>query len=500
MKLKIILITIATNLMVGAAPASPNIIVIYADDLGYGDTGCYGATAVKTPNIDRLAQEGLRFTSGYCTDSTCTPSRYSLLTGEYAFRQKGTHVLPGDAALIIEPGRATLPSLLQKAGYQTAIVGKWHLGLGTEKKPVDWNGEIKPGPLEVGFDESFILAATADRVPCVYIKNHRVLGLDPKDPIQVSYEKPFPGELIGGELKDRSILKMEGTPNKNPRFKIDGGRGHNAAIINGIGRIGYMTGGGAAIWNDEDMADVFNREATAFIERAKAKPFFLYFATSDIHAPNTPNARFVGQTSMGRRGDAIVQFDDSVGKILKKLDELNLAENTLVILSSDNGPKPGDGYDDGSVEKLGDHKAAGPLRGEKYTNFEGGTRVPFIVRWPGRVKPGVSDAMVSQVDFCATLAELTGQKKEASMRDSQDQLPALLGDSSTGRDHIVQSGEAIRMGKWKLISQAKGKARKTDKPHLFDLEADLSESNDIATKNPEIVEQLSKKLREITGK
>lgn len=482
-----------------AAPELPNMIIIYADDLGYGDSSCYGATAAKTPNIDRLAHEGLRFTSAYCTDSTCTPSRYSMLTGEYAFRKKGTHILPGDAALIIEPGRATLPSLLKKAGYQTGIVGKWHLGLGTEKKPVDWNGEIKPGPLEVGFDESFILAATADSVPCVYIKNHRVLGLDPKDPIQVSYEKPFPGELIGVNVKDRSILKMEGIPNKSPRSEIDGGRGHNAAVINGIGRIGYMTGGSAAIWNDEDMADVFNREALGFIERSKAKPFFLYFATSDIHVPNTPNARFVGQTPMGRRGDAIMQFDDSVGKILKKLDELNLAENTLIILSSDNGPKVGDGYDDGSVQKLGDHQAAGPLKGGKYTNFEGGTRVPFIVRWPGRVKPGVSDAMISQVDFCASLAELTGQKPDAStMRDSQNQLPALLGESTTGRDHVVQSGEALRQGKWKLIEQAKG--RKNAAGQLFDLETDLGESNNLATKNPEMVKELTAKLREITGK
>jgi arylsulfatase A-like enzyme len=495
---KTILFTLAISTSALMA-SSPNIIVIYADDLGYGDTGCYGATAVKTPNIDRLAKEGLRFTSGYCTDSTCTPSRYSMLTGEYAFRKKGTHILAGDAALIIEPGRVTLPSLLKKAGYQTGIVGKWHLGLGTEKNPVDWNGEIKPGPLEVGFDESFILAATADRVPCVYIENHRVLGLDPKDPIRVSYGKPFPGELIGGELKDRSILKMEGTPNNNPRFKIDGGRGHNSAIINGIGRIGYMTGGGAAIWNDEDMADVFNREALAFIERAKAKPFFLYFATSDIHVPSTPNARFVGRTSMGRRGDAIVQFDDSVGQILKKLDELNLAENTLVILSSDNGPKVGDGYDDGSVEKLGDHKAAGPLKGGKYTNFEGGSRVPFIVRWPGRVKPGVSDAMVSQVDFCASLAVLTGQKPDAAtMRDSQNQLPALLGESTTGRDHVVQSGEALRQGKWKLIEQRKG--RKNATGQLFDLETDLGESNNLAEKNPEMVKELTAKLREITEK
>lgn len=484
---------------IGQTEQRPNIILIYADDLGYGDLGCYGATAVSTPNVDRLAGEGLRFTSGYCSSATCTPSRYSLLTGEYAFRKKGTGVLPGDAALIIEPGRVTLPSILKRAGYKTGVIGKWHLGLGSKAKPADWNGEISPGPLEVGFDYSFIMAATMDRVPCVYIENHRVAGLDPDDPIQVNYKKPFPGELIGTNVKDRSTLK------------VDRSHGHNDAIINGVGRIGFMTGGKAAIWKDEEMADVFTKKAMDFIDREKGAPFFLYFATSDIHKPHMANQRFAGKTTLGPRGDAIVEFDYCVGEIMKKLDELKLAGDTLVILSSDNGPVLDDGYADGSNEKAGDHKPAGPFRAGKYSLFEGGTRVPFIVRWPGRVKPGISDALISQVDLSATLGALVGQKPDtATMSDSQNILSALLGDSKTGRDYIVEhsSGLSLRSGEWKYI--APGKVRDGLGPWknivvaepglLFNLSADPGETKDLAAEIPEKTRELAGMLGKIAGK
>src|SRR5688572_28230024 len=245
---------------------TPNVILIYADDLGYGDVSAYGAKALSTPNIDRLAKAGLRFTDAHSAAATCTPSRYALLTGEYAFRRPGTGVLPGDAALVIEPGRTTLASMLKSAGYATGVVGKWHLGLGPKGGP-DWNGDITPGPNDIGFDYSFIMAATGDRVPTVYVENRRVAGLDAADPIAISYVEPWPGQPTG---------------RANPELlRVVPSHGHDQTIVNGISRIGYMKGGAAALWKDEDLADVFTGKAVAFIERQRTRPFFLYFALHD---------------------------------------------------------------------------------------------------------------------------------------------------------------------------------------------------------------------------
>ena len=358
---------------IAAAQSKPNIIFIYADDLGYGDLSCYGATKINTPNIDALAKQGIRFTNGHTDAATCTPSRYSLLTGSYAWRKSGTGILPGDAALIIPQNVTTLPSMLQNAGYKTGMVGKWHLGLGTQVNK-NWNGELTPGPNEVGFDYSFFFPATADRVPTVFIENHRVVGLDSTDPITVSYENSVGSDPTGKEHPE--LLKMLSTP----------GNGHDQTIVNGIGRIGYMSGGKKARWADEELAFTFLSKAQQFIEENQKQPFFLYFALSDIHVPRMPATMFKGKSELGYRGDAILQMDRTVREIVKQLDYLGLSENTIVIFTSDNGPVLDDGYQDDAVIKQNGHKPAGALRGGKYSAFEGGTRIPWIMTVAGKNK------------------------------------------------------------------------------------------------------------------
>lgn len=476
-----------------ATPARPNIVLILSDDVGYGDLSCYGARRVATPNLDRLARGGVRFTSAYSPSATCTPTRYALLTGEYAWRRKGTGVLPGDASLIIEPGRETLPALLKRAGYATGCVGKWHLGLGAGN--LDWNGEIKPGPLELGFDYCFIIPATGDRVPCVYVENHRVVGLDPADPIRVSFREPVGDEPTGRDRPDLLRLKPS--------------HGHDQTIVNGISRIGYMSGGKAARWKDEDMADTITRKAVAFIEAHRQRPFFLYFSTHDIHVPRVPHPRFIGKSRCGVRCDALVELDWCVGELVRTLERLGLARQTLVIFSSDNGPVVDDGYLDGAVETLGDHRPAGPWRGGKYSNFEGGTRVPFITWWPGRVRPRVSRALISQVDLLASLAALVGQNLgDQAGPDSFNLLPALLSDSTTGRDHlVVHAGSlSLRRGRWKLILPSSGPAfnKNTNielgnapEPQLYDLERDPGETRNLAAAEPALVRELTDLLERI---
>lgn len=485
-------------LAAGLAPADaaprPSIVLIYADDLGYGDVSAYGATALATPNIDRLAREGVRFTDAHAPAATCTPSRYALLTGQYAWRKRGTNVLPGNAALIIDPSRPTLPSILQRAGYATAVVGKWHLGLGPAGGP-DWNHEIRPGPNEVGFDRSFIMAATGDRVPTVFIDNHAVAGLDPSDPIHVSYGQPVGDWPTGRDHPE--LLRMRPS------------EGHDQTIVNGVSRIGYMTGGRAALWKDEDMADVFAGQAVSFIEAQQARPFFLYFALHDPHVPRLPHPRFAGTTGLGPRGDAIAEADWSVGRILDTLDRLHLTGRTLVLFTSDNGPVLDDGYQDEAVAKLGAHKPAGPFRGGKYSTFEAGTRVPLIVRWPARVKPGRSDALVAQIDFLASLAALAEQPvPPGAGPDSINTLPALLGRSKKGRTTLVEQGGtlALRQGRWKYIAPGNGPARNaatnielgnSREPQLYDLEKDPGEARNLAGAQPARVRDMDAALRRI---
>lgn len=326
----------------------PNVIIIYADDLGYGDLQCYGAQGVKTPNVNQLASEGIRFTNVHATASTSTPSRYSLLTGEYAWRKPGTDIAAGNAAMIIKPGQYTMTDMFKHSGYTTAAIGKWHLGLGDKTGEQDWNAPLPSSLNDLGFDYHYIMAETADRVPCVFIENGRIADYDPQAPIEVSYIKNFPGEPTG---KDNPELL----------YNLKPSHGHNQSIVNGISRIGYMKGGGKALWKDENIADSITSHAIDFIKKHQDEPFFLYFATNDIHVPRFPHQRFRNQSSMGLRGDAIVQFDWCVGQIMTVLEDLGISENTLVILSSDNGPVVDDGYQDQAEELLGNHKPAGPL-------------------------------------------------------------------------------------------------------------------------------------------
>ncbi|HEX4073413.1 MAG TPA: arylsulfatase, partial [Planctomycetaceae bacterium] len=469
----------------------PNVVIILADDLGYGDAGCYGATQVKTPNIDRLAREGRRFTDAHSPSSVCTPSRYALLTGEYAWRHRpASGILQGNAPLSIPLDRLTLARLFQSAGYATGAIGKWHLGLG-EKEP-DFNKEIRPGPLEVGFDYFFGFAATGDRTPCVFIENRHVVGAQPGDPIRVSYTTPLREEPIGREHPE--LLKVKPS------------HGHSDTIINGISRIGYMSGGHAARWHDEEMADVLTHKAIEFIERSRQRPFFLYFATQDIHVPRVPNARFAGKSRQGTRGDVIQEFDWSVGEVLAALDRLKLADNTLVIVTSDNGGVMDDGYQDGSGHDTSGHRCNGPLRGYKGGLFEGGHHVPFVARWKGHIPPGVSDQLICHVDFLATCADLLGKPlTPQASRDSVDELPVLFGTAKepVRRELVHHTGGfpgrlAIRSGNWKLIPAGpRSKSKPADGPYLFNLADDLAEAHDRSKEHPEKVRELASRLESI---
>ena len=424
-----------------AKNVQPNILIIYLDDLGYGDVGAYGATELKTPHMDALAAEGMRFTNGYAASATCTPSRYSLLTGAYPWREKRARILPGTAPLIIDTAKMTLPKLLRNEGYHTGIVGKWHLGLGTGH--VDWNQTVAPGPNEVGFDYSYIMAATQDRVPTVYLKDGNVVGLEKDDPISISYSENFEGQITG--LENRELLKMNWH------------HGHNNSVINGIPRIGFMKGGKKAEWVDEDMADDFLIEAKNYIQRHKKEPFFLYYALQQPHVPRTPHPRFVGTSGLGPRGDVIVEADWCIGQIMETLEQEGLLENTLVILSSDNGPVLNDGYYDDAVELNGGHTPSGPLRGGKYSLFEAGSRVPFITYWKGKIQPGVSDALVSQLDLFSSLAAIV--KSQERTADSFDLSDLLLGKSDEGRESLVLQATgrtAYRQDDYVLIPPYKG--------------------------------------------
>jgi arylsulfatase A-like enzyme len=485
-----------------AAPISrPNIIVILSDDVGYGDLSCYGATKVSTPHIDALAAGGLRFTDGHCVASTCTPSRYSILTGQYAFRNKKAVILPGDAPLVVDPSGATLPKMLQAAGYATGFVGKWHLGLGDGH--IDWNKSISPGPDEIGFDYSYFLPATPDRVPCVYIEDRSVVNLTASDPLAVNYQHKIGNEPTGSSRPD--LL----------RYPAD--LQHSGTIVDHISRIGWMEGGHSAWWTDEEMAGRFLAQAQAFVLKNKDHPFFLYYCPHNIHVPRAPNGRFLHTSECGIRGDSIEELDATVGAFLDTLKQAGLTNKTLVIFSSDNGPIFNDGYADGSIKEANGHKPAGPYRGGKYQIFEGGTRVPFIVSWPGTVLPGTSTALVSQLDLFSSLADLAGVAQDKNARpDSTNVLAALLGRSQQGRTTFVEQDSgptlALRDGPWKYFvpvpQKGKRKLEEGDTtqgpppppgPQLYNLEDDPHEDHNVAAQHPDLVKKMSAELARIRG-
>ena len=462
----------------------PNVIFIVADDVGYGDLSCYGEKTIHTPNVERLANSGIRFTDAHSVAATSTPSRYSLFTGCYSWRRDDTGIAPGNAGMIIRPEQETVADVFKAAGYTTGAIGKWHLGLGDKTGTQDWNGLITPGPRDLGFDYSYLMAATGDRVPCVWIEDQKVANYDPTAPIYVSYKTPFPGEPLG-KTHPELLTKL------HPSHR------HDMAIVNGISRIGYMKGGGKALWKDEDIADTITAKAVQFIEQQAGNPFFLYVGTNDIHVPRYPHARFRGKSGMGYRGDAILQFDWTVGEIMKALEEQGIADNTIIILTSDNGPVIDDGYKDQAKELLGEHRPWGDYRGTKYSIYEAGTRVPFIVSWPGKVKPAVSAALVSQVDLFASMAALVGEDiPQGAAGDSQNQLPALLDKDKKGREYIIESAGnlAISTGEWKYISPRKKAANKNAKGQLYQLREDIGEKKNVIDQYPEKAESLKQLL------
>ena len=473
---------------------SPNIVFIYADDLGYGDVGAYGATELKTPNMDKLANGGIRFTNGYATSATCTPSRYGLLTGVYPWREKDAKILPGTAPLLIKTSQMTIPKMLKEKGYHTGIVGKWHLGLGEGN--LDWNQKIAPSPNEVGFDYSHIMAATQDRVPTVYIENGFVVGLDPKDPIEVSYDKNFEG--IPTAITNPDLVQMKWH------------HGHNNSVVNGVPRIGFMKGGKSAIWSDVDMSDHFLEKANEYVKTHKNEPFFLYYAIQQPHVPRTPNPRFVGKSGMGPRGDVILEADWTIGEFIKTLETEGLLENTLIVFSSDNGPVLNDGYYDDAVEKLGKHKPTGPLKGGKYSLFEAGTRVPFVVSWPEKIKPAVSDALVCQIDLLESLASLVGS--DVKTPDSENLIKVFTGKNSKGRKDLVleaSSKTAFRKGDWAMIPPYKGPAVNKEVNietgnhkdyQLYNVKEDIGQEHNLAQSNPKKLKKMIASFEKIRGK
>lgn len=451
------------SVAVSAAPSKPNVVIILADDMGYGDPGCYNKDSkTPTPHIDRLASQGMRFTDAHTPASLCTPTRYGLLTGRYSWRTSlARGVLNGYSPILIEPGRTTLASLLKQHGYTTAGLGKWHLGLGTDAR-TDYSKRLRPGPNAFGFDYFFGIPASLDMPPYVFVENEGVT----EAPTQT---------IAAGEMRRNG----------------GGGFWREGAIAPGFRHI--------------DVLPTLTERAVDFVKKqTKSKPFFLYFALNAPHTPWMPTDEFRGKSMADYYGDFVAQVDATVGRVMKALDEAGLAGDTLIIYTSDNGAHwlPGD------IEKWG-HRANGPLRGQKSDIWEGGHRVPFIVRWPDKIKAGSrSDELICLTDVMATTAAILGVKlPDNAGEDSFDISPALLDRKRKQpiREAIVHhSGDgtfAIRQGPWKLamalgshgFSEPKNIKPEPGGPtgQLYNMEKDPAESDNVWQQNPDVVARLT---------
>ncbi|BDS05852.1 hypothetical protein NT6N_08920 [Oceaniferula spumae] len=481
-------ITVAPSL----AEDKPNIVLIFADDLGYGDLSCYGATKLKTPNIDKLGAEGRRFTDAHSASAVCTPSRYAMMTGEYPHRKNLYKPVFLKTGLLIDTKQQTMASVMKDAGYATACIGKWHLGFG-EKTP-DWNGDLKPGPLELGFDYYFGVPVVNSHPPFVYVENHKVVGLLPDDPLE--YGKTAKTKVIDEKM--------------------------------GIDQIG---GGDAAhaLYDDYSVGTTLTEKAVSWIKKQEKKPFFLWFSATNIHHPFTPHPRFKGTSECGIYGDFVHELDWIVGELVKTLEEQGVADNTMIIFTSDNGGMLNNTGQE--ALKMG-HDANGDLLGFKFDAWEGGHRVPFIAHWPGKIAPGgVSDDVICNVDMIATFAALTGKSlKPGQGQDSVNVLPSLTGTGVKPiRDHLLLSAFrpnhlSVRKGKWMYISGlagggfnspkegshgfggpaaikfsgrknsniVNGKLKKDIPPaQLYDLEKDPNQTTNVYNTHPEVVKELS---------
>ncbi len=472
-------------------PTRPNVIVILADDMGLGDISAYGSKAIKTPNLDKLANEGVRFTNGFSTSATSTPSRYAMFTGMYPWRNPNARILAGDAPLLIGTEQFTMPKMMQAAGYKTAAIGKWHLGMGNGN--VDWNTQISPCANDIGFDYSCLIAATNDRVPTVYVEDGKVLGLEADDPIYVNYKEGFEGEPTA--ISNPELMTMPWD------------HGHNNSVMNGIPRIGYQKGGKSAYWVDEDMADYFVDKVKSYVSENADEPFFLYYGLHQPHVPRAPHSRFVGSTDLGPRGDAVVEADWCVGELIAHLEKEGLLENTIIFYSSDNGPVLNDGYKDLAVELNGSHDALAGNRGGKYSLFEGGTNVPFMVYWKGVISPVVSDAMVCQMDIMPSIAKMLDL--EVPSMDGLEYMDAFLGKTNEGRTSLIHEAGgrmSYRKGDWAVIPPYKGDAINQkgietgydSTPSLWNIKQDPSQRNNLAQSNPEKVDEMMGEFLEIT--